>query len=639
MRIPSLNEFELRAAIKKELKQSTAKSILEKCVASKEALAAFLASKALLYASEEGRAEIFEIILQKFAAEDIGETIEYLKYALEQRENYYKLALASISSMSLEDIFYGFGVVIHRMQQKGISTDGKFYHEAIIRSQQDHLISSFAELISLAVKSSLNQTGRVTARNMKRIPALINDVAQFSSISSQILEVLNSSYIPRKPNFLSRIYGVDLRCSRLEDAKFFLQLQPENWRRVEIYRDLNYGYEYNVERDFEKLEKIMRRTSVLRSNEDSSFLHFDFAKSDAFGTDLEFHKVEELLRPLYGEPTVNFSYKGSLFEIGDLITVAQAISANAKKYQRSSGSAAAEVGRNVTGVGLRSLIRSLNISKRHEPLLDLFTYEISTAEKRDVRFLPLLRRNDIFHLVSSHIFVQSYEKVIDKILSGPDVNVILGRGVQKGHIFEKTLENIFKQAGIKWGAIRRDQHKNIPEVDGVFCVGESDIVIYEAKCSIKPEEREDAYTFLENHLITAVKQLIERVTFLRERSNEAEARLNFRISNKRIIPLIVTNHSYFSSVGPIQHEGIDVYIIDIGLLRQIVIDRKVPTWSYSNQINAYQRSECKLADIESTLRALHDPLQFLGSIESTTIQVTDTGIMFEISKTPVGKYW
>jgi hypothetical protein len=637
VRIPSTEELFLQKSFKKAFEKGSSAFDLVRTISTAAELQAFYSSRVLIRTDERSRERVLHELEEKANDEENVQKVFYLKYAFSQYDKYYASAKMSAENLSAEDIIYFLEYVLRRLEVRGVSADGKIYPQDILHSQYDHLIYTLAESFSFIRDNSIPFCGSTSLRKRPVCQAFITAFAHCVSIHSQIIDVLHSSYVPREPSTLIFKYDLGKDGARvLSVARFFLERVPANWQRIETYRDLNYGHAYRNEQNATKLEQVLRNSKVLRTNSDGSIARFNFTRVDEYEIELQFHKVAQLLEPIYGDPSTKFEYREDTYEVGDLINVAKAIFTVGvrleKEASRNLGTGAAKL---VKAIGMRSLARALGLEGRQRVLLDLFSFDFSEIKSSDPRYRPLIKRDGICYLICSQIKVQCYEKVIDKILSGSDINVLLGGTKKKGHVFEEQLKDLLTNAGYVWADIKADDAKDIPETDGVFLLSENDVVVYEAKCSIKPEERDDAYTFVENHLTKAAAQLYRRMVFLRERVQEAEMRLPFNVKNKEITPLIITNHSYFTGAGPISIGDTQIHIIDYELFSQIVRDKRIPVWNCESGESTYTRKERLLGSTNDLKSALINPVQFLAGMARTTVQVTETGIIFEISKTPL----
>lgn len=236
--------------------------------------------------------------------------------------------------------------------------------------------------------------------------------------------------------------------------------------------------------------------------------------------------------------------------------------------------------------------------------------------------------------VPSLILNQSYDKVVDKILSRRTITLKAGKN-GKGSTFETELERLIKDSGYRWGKTNQDSKKGVPEIDGAFLLSEKTLVVYEAKCSVKPEERADAYRFVENHLVRALDQLAKRISYLRHCSDDASQRLGFPVHGCQIVPLVITNHPYFTGLEIVTSGADNAHVLDYDLFAHIVSRRVVPSWSYDAGEQGYRRSEVRLETVEELLEAIKKPWAYLRSMAPAQVQVSEDGVAFRIGTTPV----
>ena len=414
---------------------------------------------------------------------------------------------------------------------------------------------------------------------------------------------------------------------------FFLRRTTDGWRDLEIYRDLNYSCLTSQSNNAEDVMRIMESAKMLSIYEEGEYLHFNFARTAEFELEKKFHLIENLLTSIYGSMQTVFSITQMSLTISNLISATKKIHVLAARIHDQGN----KNGRKVQKFGEKQLWRALDIiCKKEKNALDLLTFDINQINGNS-RFSLLLRSEGIYYLLPSHILSQSYEKVIDKILSRPDVKFHEKQSA-KGTIFENTLKESISFAGYKVGTIKGDHVKRVPEIDGIVSLSNETIIMYEAKCTVKPEERDDAFNFIENHLAKACDQLYVRKKFLQTHPGMAEERIQFPISGREIVCLVVTNHSYFTGMKIFLEDDSIAHVIDQSLLLQILSQKRMPSWSYDEESLAYTRSEVPLNENQEILNAITNPVSYLRSTAKAYINISDNGCAYEISSTPTIRY-
>jgi len=637
VKVPSQNEQLHMDRFKKDAKIG-ALALFQKYVVDSDSLSAFYLSRALLSARPEERSTVLDLAAAAYPDEDHLVLVDYLRYALNKADASLDAALAHASPLSAEDVLSFSEYYLLRMRNEGIGPDDSRHHRDIRDSQYEHLLFTLGEIFALIRKGKFPFKSVVRSRNKTGFQHFFIHFARHVSIRWQIVEVLRGAYVPRTGAWLRALYGMDQDwCKATEGVTFYLQKPVPDWAFREVYRDLNYHHSYRADANPEDLDSELQ--SIVRQQMDTSPLRIDVGslqeKLGILQVDLKFRKVAEMLEPIYGDPATEFVYRGATYTIRQLIDISRAICLHADtRLDSAKGSSSKSISGLAKGVGTRALLRALGLQPEQEALLGLFAFDLSGETRAHRHYSPLLRRDNVYYVLTAQVFRQSWEKVIDKILSRRDVTVRIRDEKAKGFVFEKVLKDLIVENGYAWGDVKNKNAKGIPEIDGAFLLGADELVVYEAKCSIKPEERDDAYGFVDGLLSKAVAQLEQRVGFLRTRPEEAEQRLRFPIKGKRITPLVITNHSYFSGMAPIRAGDTVIHVIDIRLFEQIVIDRVVPVWHYDPVGEVYFRAEHSLASDQAVIDALTNPTRFLRGKVEPTIGISEIGIAYEVSKTP-----
>lgn len=613
MIVPTPEDLRLRKVYKSiNSSEPGCVNILTELINDSEQLRAFYASNALLKMDITDIINIFDHLLIIDSSDEHKLKINFLKERFYSRNESYNKARSVIHKVKAEDILCHIEYLITRAVNRGIGFDEVTYDEEVIHSQCSHLISTLPTIIKFLKDEKLSFIGKVSSNNKKESSEIIRNLSNYRSKTRMITEVISGGYTP-----------IEYSYSESPDKyiKWFLQHNPKSWMALEVYRDLNYSYDYEVGYDKEDILETLNRAKAGNYDNDKGMLRIDFSRAEAHEHEKIFYKVTELLSLLYGGSETQFEYCNEIYTINDLITLSKKLLLKAKKIKRT------------VSFGEKALIRSLGLTLIEKELLELFCFNIDDDSKNP-RYSPIIRKAPQYFLLPSHMKGFCFEKVIDKALSSSPVKVLLGKGKQKGHIFESNLETVIKDSGFSFGTIKRSEKNNIPEIDGLFLLDDDHLIVYEAKCSIKPEERVDAFSFMENHFVKAVDQLQKRVCFLTNQSDAAEERLHFSIKDKKIIPLIITNHSYFSGLGPIVYKGCHIHILDFLLFQEIIKNKVVPEWEYDKSSASYLRREVPLHTTPQILNALLRPTNNLKSIAKSRIQVQEGGVASFIAESP-----
>lgn len=587
----------------------------------------FYSSRVLLHIAPKKREAILSELLIKFPRPEHQWRVDYLKMAFTKQTLYYNQAIDAIEKVSAEDLIYFLEYKLQFMLKNSVAFDGKKSSPEVIDSQYQHLTSTFNEIIKFISIQNIPFSGHSSISHTKNCEKIIFSLSYFLIIKEQIKEVLNFSYevIP------SKLIPAEYFGKLSEKVDFLLTRKTSNWGSLEIYRDLNYAYLNRVEESEQEILAIMKSIGLVRSNRKGDVLQFDFSKEKKFDTEIRFHKVEKLIAEIYESTEREFYFKNKKFTISNLVDIAKKIYTFSEKIDINEQQTS--VKRKIYRYGEKQLWRILDFNKQLQILFELFTYDFDSDFQSKSTSLPILRKNNIYYISSSHISNQSYEKVIDKILSRNDISVILLEK-EKGLSFESKLQSNIRNAGFQVGKIKRDEKKGVPEIDGIFSLSDKDIIVYEAKCTIKPEERDDAYGFVENHLSKACDQLLIRLEFLKNFPREAEERIKFPIENKKITCLVITNHSYFTGLTISSENGDLIHIIDQNLLLHILSKNTMPSWSINLQSGTYFRQEVNLNNKDSIISAIKDPVKFLRSKAKGNVQISEYGAAYEISSSP-----
>lgn len=635
MLIPTSEELTRRKSFKAMATNAAKLESVISEVIHEQDLHVFYSSRVLLSIDAGIRCALFDRLLDKFPSKEHRLKIAYLKKGFASLEIYDAKAKSALEKACAEDVMQLFEHVLARIRHQRVGPDGYVYNDSILDSQYEHLASVFSDAIGFIRENRIPFSGRKSGHQFPKCHAIGSALSRRRSVWTEIVEVLYGAYVPKEPSYILEHYGGDGASTvSAKPCQYFLANNPEYWRRLEIYRDLNIGYQTHKDPPEEALLELMEASGLVKRSYNSSAAHIDLAKANDMSRELEFHNITLILDPIYGGIETEFRYQNNIYRVGDLIEMARKLSAAGERIETATENGNYKRLGKFFVLGLKALARQLDIQAPLQPLIELFSYDCNGNDDADPRYLPLVRNGKVYYLIPSLVMLQSYDKLIDKILSRRDVEVLFKQDGKKGLEFELSVEKIICEAGYRWGKTKRDQRKGIPEIDGAFLLDSDIVVLYEAKCSIKPEERSDAYSFVENHLVSAVSQLNERLTFLRTRPEDAASRLGFSLLGRRIVPIIVTNHAYFTGLIAKSADGDRISIIDYDLFTHIISLRKMPCWEFDSKQDSYIRSEVDLCTAAEIIDAMAMPWKFLKTVSPSIINVTEGGIGFEIAVTP-----
>lgn len=595
---------------------------------------AFLYSQRIFSLTTKERHEIFNKIISISNDVNTKTTIEFLIFSFKKLDYYWDNAKSKIEKVSSEDILTYMEFVLLRMLNKNKSLDNKNYPREIIYSQYDFLLGTIPIVFKFIKENDVLFLKKNSFSKNEKCKEILESLSHYCSIFESIAEVLRGFYIPKPSTFIEEKYGFKLTDEFDSACKFFLQRSNDNFDTIETYRDLNYQHEQKNENDHQKLLHLMKKSKSGNYYDEIGLFHINMAKSDDFEEELYFHKVCELLAIIYGSVNTEFRLNNLTFKLLDLVNLARAIHKIGENLLKTnSNNDKTKKSKSICIVGHRSLLRKLNISKNLHALIDLFLYDFEMSNPINSHYYPIFKIKNLYYIMPSHITNLCYEKTIDKIISNNNSGIEIKSNAKKGNLFEKSIIDLFNENGYTCESINPDQHKGIPEIDALIEFDENTILLVEAKCTIKPEQRIEVFNYVENHLSKAIDQLCKRYTFLTEKTKEAEKRISFKIEGKSIIPIIVTNHSYFT--GEIITTPINIHCIDIVLLNKIIKERYILNWHYSTDKDSYFKKDTGLKNSKELLNAILYPTTNLKSKARKTIQILEYGMAFEISKNPV----
>lgn len=566
-----------------------------------------------------------------------GELKDFYEYSELHRNKYKKTLLENIYRTSPEDLFSYLEWQLNRLAHHNIGYDNRVVPENVSSSMHGSLISTIP-WICLAlcnVEMPQGKKKNLAKRNAvcKRI---ISSAGYYKTISTQLSEMFRGDYnIQNRENFF-RNFSINesMKLNGFNKLKFFLELRNKSWRKIEIYRDLNYKHYINREENIDAILDIGKKTGFISDlNNNGDILKFDFANGYEFQNEINLKKSATLISIVYGGLDTSFTFKEKTYRIQDLVDIHETIFSFCRAIQKENKKHIARGDANIFSGNKEKLLSSLKISKRKSDLIDLFSIKIDNTTSLPSARLPIIKIGRTYHIIPTYALDHQIENLTDRILSREDISIDDSKGAGKGLLLENHLRAKLSESGYHVHGISRNQKKGVPEIDGVFPLGGKYLILFEAKASIPPEEREDAYKFADNHISKAIEQLDERICFIEKKPEEFEERSRYSAKELRIIPVIISNAHYFSGMRFVSPKCHDVWFLDATTFLKIFCDSKINAWEPigSHSDYTYRHSVVSLSSPESKVSALKKPYQFLKSTHRGTVQVLDHGVGFEIA--------
>lgn len=584
---------------------------------------ALLMSGALINIEQQEQNLVLDHITDIPNTSDLYSSFSFVFWATREMHHEFEQAMSSVGNSGVEDILQHLEQILIKMAVHGISIDNKSYPPHITDSQYEHLLTTLGSALFFLSKANTPYKSTKEQHTQNDLSKFWNRAAHYESLRSFILEVENGNYLPiclEKITPAASALKIEKYIGR---ARFFMDWTDPNWRNLEIYRDLNYQYNYKNENDFTKINELLKKSKAGKIDLSHGTLQIDLSKNKEFELELKKYKIEEHLSAIYGNKEVEFFYNGTKSSIAKLIESCLSIF----NYADSIGTENMGLCKNnkpcrIVSTTLHRALKIAKIRKKDHEILKLLTCDLQSEITTD---LPLFKIGEQFVILPSHVTSLCFEKVIDKIMSRKDIVPCLP--LEKGLVFENEVMSILNERKSKAIKINGDSSKGIPEFDGLFKPDDDNIVICEMKCSIKPESRRDAYGFIENHLATALTQLDVRYDYLQSLEGYQSH------SQKNISLVIITNHNYFSGLNTTTPKGRAAHVIDFKFLKQILIENTVPQWHYNKLTNSYRRKSHKISD-SNHLTEIISPMKHLIGSEERNIQIQESGVGIYIYSSP-----
>lgn len=600
---------------------------------SAEDVRALLMSERLISLPVALRDEVISMVLEEFKGRDEENVARFTSWALRSQEKEYFAAQRLSKKWSIETILNGVETFLVKMRYEDVAPDGNKYPDYVLDSQYIHLLSSLGAIFYLVAKDGIPYRAGSAICKADDFYKFVNGVSHYESLRAFVLEVVSGNNIPVSMTNISPMVTAKGLERFVGKCEYLLEWYSDDWRRLEIYRDLNYEFNYHHKEDVGSISSLMARSGAGRYDDSGGgFMHFDLSKELKFEREFKALKILQHLAPLYGDGSVRVHYKKLDFSLNAIVRACVALNEYAEDaYLKNSRRVSRGKQATVSNITIDQLLKALGISKNERDLVELLSSEISGgAINMDV---PLFKADGGYVLIPSHVTSLCFEKVIDRILSRKDVFVNFCNGMKKGLIFERQVIELISSSGRKIYRINGQGEKGVPEIDGLFEIDSENIAVCEIKSSIKPEGRRDAYGFTENHLMTALEQLDVRFDFLSSVSPEKVKDYGISLQGKRLALFIITNHNYFLGLKVNTPKGRPVSVVDINYLRDVFVRNVIPTWELGAS-GKYLRREIPI-EFGGHYDALLKPLDNLLGMRRDTIQFQEVGVGIYIYKSPV----
>ncbi|EGR2730657.1 hypothetical protein ACS85_10525 [Vibrio parahaemolyticus] len=595
---------------------------------------AFLFSLLLFRFPKNERNDILSELEEKSSDYEEKLSFQYLIYAFDKADQFYFSSKELLHKCSFENLISFTEFSLNRLAQYNLDINGKVYPEDIAHSKYEFVKYLLPTILYISKQENLPQsTGKLLKENNDTVMLLLS-ISQYHSINNHIKEVLKGTYVPKDISYLDERYGIGSSKKFSHACKYFMQRAPQNIDEIEIYNDLNYSLTYKEERDVEQSISIMKDSGLLKNFERNNFMHFDMSKSNEYDEALVIKKTSDLVENIYGSLDCLVSCEDVEFNIRSLINLIKKIVKFSNQASKSRLKQCKHI--NVYKQNWKNLCRHLELEEGEKKLASLLVLDVESGNLNDATSLPFIKFGNTYYIFFPLVVDLCYEKVLDKLLSRKNVEIKLPDNHEnKGLMFESKIIDMFSNAGFEVGKINRDHKKSIPEIDALVNFDKDTLLLIEAKCSIKPEQRQEVFSYVENHLSKAVDQLVDRVEFLTSNPQAAYDRLGFSVFGKKIVPLVVSNHSFFTGHRFITETGLAVYSIDEILLNKIISKDYIPTFIYTGNGSNYVFEDQKLVGKEEKLKAIINPVAYLKSKVHRTIQPLIYGSAFEVYKAPM----
>ncbi|MCU6792466.1 hypothetical protein OB236_10030 [Paenibacillus sp. WQ 127069] len=579
--------------------------------------------------------ELISSILSKDNYDDqIIEDLVFIHYLMEKR-NLYDAEIEQIykgnkKGLSIEKLF---GYIDHL--KYGIDSYdelyGQKYPPEILNSHFEHVLDCMNEFIDVIRAYNIPQ-GEISNTYSKASEELCKRISKKGAIKSNLNTLMMELIrIKRIENYKHEEIIVDQVFNKSHNIHY--------WRKLEIYRDLNYQRQYNE--IAEEKEIHLYKESGFIKELSKELLYMDESKDIDVYVEIEQYKVKQILQPLYGDLSNNFIYNKRSYNVEELLDVYKKILKLVLQQQLKFEDGQKNI---LLKYGAKGLLRRLGLANQEKDLLELFSFNIDDRRvpSHVVHSKPLIRVGQIYYIIPYFIENISVESCIDKILS-TEVELITNNNDAKGYLFESQIKSYFEKLNINLYQIAKDDKYGIPEIDGLFVLDEY-IFIFEAKATIKPANIMEAYNNLKGKVYEGYKQLELRTQVLLniEQRDIIGKKIGINLNEKKVAPFLLMNHYFFNGYQELSFnfEELDsthIPIIDFFTLKNSLEFKRLPFWEYHQRSDSYKYSEVTYTRADELYSYMLNQYNGLIAEEEPFYQITEEYIRALIAK-PVSIY-
>lgn len=566
-----------------------------------------------------------------YAPRDYKNEIIDLKFIqfLVERIDYYNNLIKSLSNkVHMEDFFASQERARKIALTENKSFENDYFPIEILRSQ----LAKMAE--SIIQSSKLERDGVITFGNRttiseKKYFSVLTYIGFIDSLQGFLTEHLRDTYdVYMKDDFptwlLNPPEGKNI-------PEFLIILKETDWRQLESYRDLNYTHIFFYEQQ-DRLAVLANSRSLTYNNESDAY-HVDFSRWKEFTSRSQLESIKGNLQLIYGDLNAVYSIGNYNFSINQLLNLTFKIIYSVSLKDEENLLINSRFSDMCISGGIKSFSKKIGLNLLEENLLDLLCYDFDDYDRpaHSIQYSLIFKKGKVYYLVPNWVNHTSIEKIIDKLLSIKNIR-LYGVKVKKGDLFEKLIINMLKEAELSVAKIKQDSRKEVPEVDGAF-IYEDYFFFYEAKSSVHPNYRQEAYNYIDYVIEEAIEQLNIRKSYFEERIEDAESRLGFSIKGKKLVPMIITSSHYWTGYSALKLEdNSQVIIIDYDSFAYVMTHKKIPVWTYQESKDQFVLSFDSVSSATELFNYLTKPYSHLRGNPIPMYQASNHDIVFEIVK-------
>lgn len=537
----------------------------------------------------------------------------------------------------IDDLFNSMEIIKFIMKKEQKTYDNTKQEVHILRSQYNNLLDSFPVLIELIQNEKLKSKTRKTSKFHNVSIKIIDKISRHSILKNFLLEIFSEHLSPTIEDISK--YNIEDKEKLNEILKheniFLLSNKQKYWKCMEIYRDLSYRHLLENVLPVTDTLKLMKENKVLKKDT-RNLMHFDLNNHSQYYLKKELAENSQVLQFIY-DLNVDFKYENSQYKLKDLINILEKLVVFSKNITDDNYSTNTSNDIFIKKFDKKNLCRILNIPPNNIKLLDLITYDLKDIKNKayEVNFKYLIKNDNVYFILPfwiEHIEVANF---IDKIISSEKIKVLVKE--KKGYKFEHSIREIFKKYKIPFHITKRNNNANIPEIDGMFELGNY-LFLIEAKATVKSSSYMEMYNTLNSTIEKAHSQLLLRVDQLNNDSKfkiKLSKDFGINLKEKKVVPLILLTNPLFNGYKELKIENAlydHIPIIDFLTLKHIISSHTTLSWKF-NSIGKYESTELQLKDFEngeSLVEYLHNPIH-LDSIRKPLVQLLDEGVMYYIN--------